>query len=226
MNLENFKTKSLITLLTISSFGYWFVYKYFLNPYLFSKIITEKDAVDAIGFMSVSGFSYLILSIIEKYAWKLKIRNYQFFSWLIDIPNINGRYIGKTISSYKDVNGEKTQIDCVVEVTQTASTINLKVYNCHPETKFRTESESVSKVIKINKGIGFYRIHYHYEHKNSENSENSNINYGAGYFDYFPTTKELKGDYFNNRGNRGDITTIFQNKKLQHKFDVANTNQN
>ena len=221
MNLENFKRNNFIIFIGIVSVVVW---QAILQA---KKYIPADYAVwlDLLGIFSFPWIVSRIISFVEKRALK---DNHDAYNWifklLIDIPNINGRYTGKTVSNYKNANLEETLINCVIEIIQTASTIQLKVYNCHPETK--KETFSISKIEKIKKENDFFRVYYHFDHQNTSYSEDTNINNGAGYFDYYPKTKELAGVYFNSRGNRGDIKAKFQSKELQHKFDAADTNQN
>lgn len=71
---------------------------------------------------SVPFFISIVFLYINHDGWKR-----WFCKWLIDVPDLNGRYEGQLESSFQ-TNGANTIIKCAVEVKQTASSITISAY--------------------------------------------------------------------------------------------------
>jgi len=93
LNFKYYNTNKLIIFILVLSVFYNYV-----SEYIESIIIKYKLLNEAYSYFGVFSTIALITStiiFIDQFGWKYKI-----FSWLINIPNLNGRYIGEVVSSY------------------------------------------------------------------------------------------------------------------------------
>jgi hypothetical protein len=179
----------------------------YLEPYI-NKYEILKQINDFMGVFSVVGLLGLILLFIDSIGWKWKL-----FNWLIDVPNLNGRYKGKLISTY---NGN-TEMDCIIEVFQTASIVKLYCYFGNLSSGIiSSESRSYTEEI-ICEPNGLNKLIYTFKN-DSDIAVNLNDHQGAGTLSYYKDIKKLDGTYFNRRGNTGKIEVIFQQKELLKRF--------
>lgn len=178
-----------------------------LEPYI-NNVILLKQINDLLGVFSVVGLLGFVLWFVEKIGWKWYI-----FKWLIDVPNLNGRYKGKLISSYNN----NTEMDCIIEISQTASVIKLYCYfgnllNRELSSDSRSHTEEI-----ICEPNGLHKLIYTFTN-NSDIAINLNDHEGAGTLSYYQDIKKLDGTYFNRRGNSGKIEVTFEQKKLLKRF--------
>lgn len=212
MNLKHYKPKPLLPFILITSA--------ILSP-VSKSIETQINKCQRIGdiYSYLSIFSLVplvmcVLWLIDKYGWKYKI-----FKWLVDIPNINGRYKGKLVSSFIDNNGNNTEMDCIIEISQTASKIELYAYFGNIASN-QQSSETEKTYIHISKlDNDQFQLEGIFTNKpeitqtiNPVQSLNSHK--GALILKYYPDIKTLKGEYFNQRLNKGSIEVTFEQKKL------------
>lgn len=205
MNLKYFKTERLILFLILliiifGSISTW-LHHYiatFKNP--LRDILLFTDSITVPTFISV------IFYCINEYWWKTK-----YFKWLINIPNLNGRYIGKLYSSYQENNKDKV-MDCVLEIKQTASTIHITGYFGNMEGKISSSSFSVSEEL-IKEKSGFFKLYYVFTNETDGLPEQLNNHMGTASFKYFPDKKRLEGGYYNKMKNAGVITVDFQQEE-------------
>ncbi|MEZ5016066.1 MAG: hypothetical protein R2800_03385 [Flavipsychrobacter sp.] len=168
-----------------------------------SSIATYIDVFSTLGLIS------LTFAFINYIGWKWKI-----FQWLINVPNLRGRYKGKLMSSYTDNAGNNTEKDCVIEITQTASSINIHSYYGDAHTG-QVTSQSFSSLVEIVKDTnGHFLLYYVFSNEPEPLSPDLFDHSGTSRLKYLTDSKNLVGEYYNKRLNRGSINVVFKQKKL------------
>ena len=103
LNFKYYNTQSLVLFTLGFAFVYSITKKVIANNFSLAipeYLKTDFDILlDTLGWLSPIFILSFILILINGYGWKYKI-----FKWLIDLPNLNGRYKGELISSFKDEN--------------------------------------------------------------------------------------------------------------------------
>jgi hypothetical protein len=160
---------------------------------------------------SVPFFISLVFYYINEIGWKKKI-----FKWLIDIPNLNGRYEGHLESSFQ-TNGANTIIQCAVEVKQTASNITIFAYFFNPLTNENSKSDSVIELIEKQKN-GSFLLYYIYTNTPGRLHPALNIHEGTTVCIYYPDKKILSGEYYNSRPLTGKFEVEWKSDKLIHRY--------
>jgi hypothetical protein len=128
------------------------------------------------------------------------------------MPDVSGRWKGSLRSSYIE-NGHNVSIPIVFEITQKFSGISVHSYT---ET---SESISNCDVACVQRTDDEYYLIYTYE-----NSPNT---YGAGTMQRHGGTaklkllekaRQLRGTYFNDLGNKGDLSLDFESPTLLRRY--------
>jgi hypothetical protein len=147
--------------------------------------------------------------LVNKVGWKYKI-----FRWLVDLPNLNGRYVGLIKSSYIGVNGLPEQKECVLEIKQTASSVHIFAYFGDIGTHERSSrSYSVSEqIVKENNDL--FLLYYIFTNESEVLKKQLSSHLGTASLNYYPDTKSLDGHYYNQRQNVGTIEVTFVQKEL------------
>lgn len=207
MNFKYYKSGALIPFILIMGVGYGL---------LSGKIQVWLKGLDAltqindyVGIFSTIGLITLTFLFINNIGWKWGV-----FKWLIDIPNLNGRYKGELISSYLDANGKPVIKDCVIEIKQTGSSIH--VFSYYGDKGTNTQSSraySVSEELVQEKN-GLFQLFYIFTNEPDTLITQLNNHSGTSKFKYYPDIKTLDGDYYNQRQNIGTIKVKFEQKKL------------
>lgn len=152
----------------------------------------------------------LLLVLINRYFWK-----HRLFSWLVNIPNLQGRYEGALHFIHPE-NGEKSSLKCTMTIHQTASKIVVNTF-------FITEdgdksSRSTSKVANIvkNEDETFLLI-FTYENKGSDIFP---PHYGTNVLQFIENDKVLNGTYYTNRipQTKGHIGVQYVSDELHQEF--------
>lgn len=205
MNFKYYKTNNLIAFVPILTILLTLLYNQFED--LINSNETLKSISSYISIFSVLGSITLFLKLIDEELWKYKISNL-----IISIPNLNGRYEGEMISSYNNV-----KLRCVMEITQTASTVHVCTYIGDFQNIQSSKSITICEELEKQKN-GFYRLYYNYENESSQ--PNKGGHKGTAYLEFFPDKKILRGKYFNDRNNTGTIEVNLKSKKLKGRFNV------
>jgi len=184
-----------------------------LSRFLESSVSIVTPSVVALVPASVLvGFT---LWVIEIHLWNNPWVNY----FLIEIPDVGGRYIGESVSKNSGPNSRDVISDVVVEISQTASKINIKIF--HRPKEVDREYVSQTLVAEIIDENGSYHIQAIYKIRQGPHIDNK-IDLagvlGSCRLDYIEPTKEFKIDYFNEKRNTGYMDVDFQTKKLKQKF--------
>jgi len=212
MSFKYYKPAPLITFILILSVIYNFILKeveHVLNNYApFLAQITDY-------FHIFSTFSFLLFTLIfiEFIGWR-----YSFFKWLINIPNLNGRYEGKLISSYDNSTGNHLVKDCVIEIVQTASKFKIYSYFGDRNLELQTSSAiSISEEI-LKQDNGVFIIFCVFVNEPDILLKQLNNHEGTVKFLYNVESKSLKGEYYNQRQHFGKIEVKFKRKKINSTF--------
>jgi hypothetical protein len=207
MNFKYYKSGALIPFILIMGVGYG------LLSGKIQECLKGLDALtqinDYVGIFSTIGLITLTFLFINNIGWKWGV-----FKWLIDIPNLNGRYKGELISSYLDANGKPVIKDCVIEIKQTGSSIH--VFSYYGDKGTNTQSSraySVSEELVQEKN-GLFQLFYIFTNEPDTLITQLNNHSGTSKFKYYPDIKTLDGDYYNQRQNIGTIKVKFEQKKL------------
>lgn len=164
------------------------------------------------GIFSTVSLISLMLLLIDKYLWKCS-----FMKWLIDIPNLNGRYEGELVSSYRDDLGNNIKKRCIIEIKQTASEIKIFSYYSDLNSDKQTScSYSVLEEI-ISRDDNVFKLYYVYDNKAEILNELSDHS-GTCILQYYSNEKKLEGEYYNARAYKGNIKVSFKEKKLKGKL--------
>jgi hypothetical protein len=212
MNFKYYKTEFLIIFIV----GLYIPCS-FLSDWL-ESFFKAWTMVDGIIKMSHSFSTLTLMSIgfifVNEVGWKLRA-----FKWLVNIPNMNGRYKGRLISTYIDPRtGHPVTKECVIEIKQNASKIHLSSYfSDEGATAPSSSSHSVSEQL-VREESGFFKLYYIYVNDTGFLDGEVRNHTGTSYFLYYPDIKTLKGDYYNQRLNKGEFSVAFQQRKRLGRF--------
>lgn len=206
-NLKYYDTKSLITIIVFLGLGIGLLASWLkLQGYFIS--------FSTVGV--ISGF----LLFIDKYWWKLEIKGYRLFKFLIPIPNLNGRYEGviRFVHPYENIEMEK---QCVIEIVQTGSKIKINSYLKKNDDTERTISKSLVESL-IKNDDEFYDIVFTYQNDGLINDGRFRPHYGTNILKVIETNNSLtlKGKYYTDRHpqTKGELDVKFISKKLKRDF--------
>ena len=211
MNFKYYKSERLILFiigLTIL-FGALSTY---LHHFIYSLAEPLKTIILFTDSFTVPFFITLTMYLVNNHWWKGGR-----FKWLIDVPNLNGRYTGKLISSYLE-NGIPKTMDCVLEIKQTASSIHIAGYFGDFETGIISSSSfSVAEEL-VEERNGFFRLFYVFTNETGGLPDKLNNHSGTAKFLYYPDNYTLDGEYYNKLKNVGMIKVSFQQETLLGRF--------
>lgn len=156
----------------------------------------------------------LLLKWYDKKLWKKK-----WLSWLVTVPNMNGRYKGELESSYQ-TNGSNTLLKCALEVSQMASSISVNLYVDNENKLKRTDSESILENLEPTKDSNVYRLSFNHTNRGQLDRWGLKEHNGVTTLLYNITNRSFHGSYFNEpkRKTYGKITVAFDSDQLQHKY--------
>lgn len=208
LNFKYYKTTWLILIIISLAIGIDFLLEEWIVPFLKSK---EFEFLRAPGNVSLIA---MILVFYDSFLWKLPV-----FNFLVNIPNISGRYKGKINWEFQ---GKKGENECYIEVKQSASKIKIHSYFKN-DLNEKTDSKSLVEDIKLEED-GFFDIYLFYINNGNKINSILDCHEGANKLRYIPANKERKskltGHYFTNRliQTRGEIETEFESKNLKGEF--------
>ncbi len=152
---------------------------------------------------SVVGFFGGFLWIYNNHLWKAW--PFRLLPWFF-IPNLNGRWKVKIISSYKGFNEEKEAI-ATIRQTAVRMCISVKTNNSF--------SYSNSASLMRTERVSTFELLYNYVNQPSADAtETMNQHYGTTWLILEEDGRCLEGDYYSGRGrkNFGKITFIREDK--------------
>lgn len=207
MTFRNYKTGSLISSIIVLSVLLDYVFGLLKLENLFDPLPKVLKSTDI---LTVPFAITLIFIFIDKVAWKWKI-----FNWLIDVPNISGRFVGTYVSS---LDNNKKSYSCAFEIKQSGSKIIIRLYYEMPDVYEeesqqgkRNEAFSVLEDIREENGrveIKFLYSNYDVAQSRVEPLGGVNMRYNKE-----NKTKKLTGYFFNKRPHVGLFELIFESKK-------------
>ncbi|MNK15432.1 hypothetical protein D3C87_335700 [compost metagenome] len=207
MNFRYYNSERLIILILILVFLISPISQYI------EKFISRYESLNIIygyvgPFSTISILSF-ILFLIDKYLWRFSV-----FKWLIDIPDLNGRYEGELTSSFIDpITGQLTKKKCVLEIHQNASKIKINSYYSDIGNNNQTsQAFSVSEEIVENQN-NIFEIFYIYTNTPNTLITQLHNHLGTCGIKYFFNIKTLEGEYYNQRGYKGTIRVVFTQKE-------------
>lgn len=154
-----------------------------------------------------------LLVLYDRHLWRYPVLNK-----LINVPNLNGRYVGCIEYEW---DGTSEEMECAVEIIQTASSIQIHTY-FKSDKHDNTYSQSLVEDIRFEKGQ--YSIYFFYFNAGTTINSHLDCHHGANYLrvilDEAGSPKRLTGNYFTNRSTqtRGKIEVTFESKKLKHEL--------
>lgn len=207
MNFKYYKTERLIPFIIALTIICTYLSKGIEHLLQNWHVIAEiSQAIDTFTILSLE---VLVFLGINFFAWK-----WQIFKWLIDLPDLNGRYEGIVVSSYIGEDGQPERKECVMEIKQTASSIHIYAYFGDIGTHDRTSSsKSVSEEL-VKGDNGFFSLYYIFTNESEVLLIRLNNHLGTARFKYYPDIKSLDGEYYNQRKNVGTIQVKFIQEKL------------
>lgn len=206
MNFKYFKIGALIPLILVMAVILQPISDWIVNT--LDKYPKIKGAVPYVDSLSTIGMISLVLTFINYWGWK-----FSCFKWLIDIPNLNGRYVGELTSSFLTPAGNPTVRDCVLEIKQTASAIHINAYTGDMSTGIMSSKSSTTSEQIIKQTSGFFDLFYIFSNVPNTTAVQLNNHDGTAHFSYFQDIKTLDGSYYNQRGNNGTIKVRFETSK-------------
>lgn len=207
MNFKYYKSGALIPFILVMGVGYGILAGKIQECLKGLDALTQIN--DYVGIFSTIGLITLTFLFINNIGWKWSV-----FKWLIDIPNLNGRYKGELISSFLDTNGNPAIKDCVIEIKQTGSSIHVfSYYGDKGSNNQSSRAYSVSEELVQEKN-GLFQLFYIFTNEPDTLITQLNNHSGTSKFKYYPDIKTLDGDYYNQRQNIGTIKVTFEQKKL------------
>ncbi|RYY70760.1 MAG: hypothetical protein EOO13_05450 [Chitinophagaceae bacterium] len=211
MHFKYYKSERLILFIIALALLLGFIVTAYIHPLIehlnepFHSIILYTEMFTVPFFMTI------IFFYIDKRGWKNNL-----FKWLVDIPNLSGRYEGKIISSYL-IDGKNVEISFAVEIVQTSSSIHISSYYLNPELSEYTSSYSVIEQIEKQKN-GAFKLYYLYSNMPGKLNTILTQHDGTAYATYLADIKQLDGGYYNSRRNTGEFKANWVNKELLHRY--------
>ncbi len=212
MNFKYYKTKSLVSFIIILSILYSLLSEE-LDKFLPTGS-TFKEIWKYIDLFSTVSLLYFTLLFIDEFGWKWKL-----FKWLVNIPNLNGRYEGTLESSFQ-TSGANTIKNCAIEIEQTASKIRIFSYYGDPGKNNQTSIGYSHSEEIVREDDGFFSVYHIFSGEPDALRRDLNNHYGASYMKFYPDIHVLDGSYFNERTNKGTLKVTFKQKKLLGRLSL------
>lgn len=215
VNFKYYKSGSLIVLILVLSVIYAALKEAIapLIPFPESIQKTLSALEEYLGWVSPVAFIAIIIALINNYLWK-----FPFMKWLIELPDLHGRYSGELVSSFIDEGGQPVKKDCVIEIKQNASGIHVSTYYADKGSKQQTsKADSIAEEI-IKEKNGSFSLHYIFANEPDSMLDALTKHNGTAKFSYLADKKQLVGEYYNHRLNKGTMTLTFEGKKCLHRF--------
>ncbi|MEZ4966042.1 MAG: hypothetical protein R2791_12445 [Saprospiraceae bacterium] len=215
LNFKYYNTGSLIVLILVLSVIYVML-KEGLGAivHIPEPLQIPLDALNEyLGWVSPLAFIGVVFFVINEYLWR-----YPWMNWLVDVPDLNGRYKGELVSSYVGTDGQQVKKECVLEITQNASAIHVYAYHADKGSTVQTSmAYSITEEIVKEKN-GSFTLYYLYANEPDSMIEALNKHNGTAKFIYLADKRQLVGEYYNHRLNKGTMNLTFEGKKRFHRF--------
>ncbi len=153
---------------------------------------------------AIAVFSFLNWQVFGKYLWHFRFMR---LIGIVEVPDLRGRWEGILVSSH-----DHQEHACVFEIEQCAYSISVWAY-------FR-QSASTPIIAGFTNISGRQYLYFTYDNDTGAMSEaGMEPHKGTMRLEFY--NKELKGSYFNSRGNKGDVTLHRTGDGLLHCFQSA-----
>ncbi len=211
VNFKYYKTKSLLILI-LGLYIFSAALKKVIDPMLH---LPESlgEVMTLAGWLKPMAAISLVFFLINEYLWK-----YPFMKWLIDIPNLNGRYTGELTSSYIGADNQPVKKDCVIEIKQNASGIHVSTYYADKGSMVQTSKAGSFAEEIVKEKNGSFSLHYIFDNEPDSMIDALAKHKGTAMFIYHADKKQLVGEYYNHRLNKGTMNLTFEDKKCLHRF--------
>lgn len=245
MNFRFYNTKTLVSFILFLSVICGFISTKIISLLSTLNILSQTflELGSLLGITSTSGLVLLSLKFIDTHGWKYRI----FRPLVKNIPNLNGRYegeldgnillekdahkytnatkmseVGKTIKPQSEYILGNKKMQCVIEITQTASKISVSEYYKDPQTpnKLSSTSKSIFEDLDPDDQGNYYLTYVFTNEPKPHNKPMLDTHTGTKKLKYLPLERKLSGDYFNTRRNLGSVEVSFKTKKLFGTFDI------
>lgn len=206
-SFKNYKTTSLVILILVLAALFEP-----LSSWLEATLRNNNVPIKALSYLrifSTLGLILITLTLINHFGWKWRI-----FNWLINIPDLNGRYEGTLISSFTDEDGNRIEKDCAIEINQIGSNINIFSYYGDLDEENQTSmSYSISEIITKDED-NFSKVYYIFANQADTLEKQLNNHDGTAKLKYYPDIDTLEGEYYNKRQNIGTIKVSYSQDNL------------
>lgn len=164
--------------------------------FLISQDLGSIDFNKALSdILTTISINIILWIVFIKWLWKLRL----FYPWLVQIPNLSGKWKGTTISNL--TIGNRAPIPMEITIIQTF--LNVQVIIKTVESR----SFSIAASFDIDKDRGQQRLIYSYLNTpRASVRDRSEIHYGSALlaFEGF-VVKEMEGEYWTSRETTGEI---------------------
>lgn len=215
-NFNNYKPKTLVRTILATTATLFLLIQLITSNSAFTFDILIKDIFNTVVPV---GIIMTIFEFYNKTLWKYPILNK-----MIQIPNIEGSYYGKLISTYRDLNTSEPVIkDCVIEIKQTGTDFTVYgYYACDDEDYASSRSESLSYSL-LSEGKEKLEIAYYYINKPLKNKDKYgelNQHNGSGILNWNKLNEDtISIEYFNkDRNSKGHIKLTKVSTDLKGQF--------
>lgn len=222
INFKHYHSGKLVTtlfvlLITCTALVNWLgpIIGTYIPPSFAASLDNIKEHINV---LSPTFLVALIMAWINKSFWKFSV-----MSWLVDLPNLNGRYKGTLTSSWIDTEKNSVisskSMDCIYEIKQDASKL---VINTYFREQGKSSESSKGTMISgeiVKQADDSFKIYFIFDNTPDILDKAKGAHRGASVFTYYPDKKQLKGDYFNDRRNIGTIDVTLVGKKLLYRFE-------
>lgn len=167
-------------------------------------------------FNRVIGVLVILLWVCERWAWRWQ----WLHPWFVATPVLHGTWRGTIVSTWvnPETGREIAPIEAYVAITQTASTIRMRVMT--PESGSELLGASI-----VFEADGLPRLYGTYRNTpRQEVRHRSPIHHGGLFLDvHGEPPQHLEGQYWTDRQTNGSIAFDARSRKIYRRFDDART---
>lgn len=213
MNFRYYKPERLVAFIIVLAVFYGYISIKVEESLKDLEVLSQ--ATKGVDIFSTLTLVILSFAFVNEIGWKWLV-----FKWLVDLPDLSGRYEGLLLSSYVAQDGKFEQKECVLEIKQTASSIHISAYFGDVGTHERSSrSYSVSEQIVKEKN-GFVLVYYIFTNESEVLNKQLSNHTGTASLTYYPDTKSLDGYYYNLRQNKGTIKVKYVQDQLLGRLQL------
>lgn len=190
------------------------LFKVFIESLLKKEFTVDFQLV--FSFLGSGSLITLLITLINKYGISLSMVRRK-----MHLPDLNGRYEGNLISSFKDELNYPVKKKCALEIVQDLT--GFKVFGYFGElyeSGFTSKSESsINNIDEVENGCFTLMYLYHNTAEPGQEKLFYNNHSGTAVLQYNPIDKSLTGYYYNyDRKSSGSFQLQFKSKLLTHKL--------